>query len=221
MSLPVSFDVDGWEPPKWPSATGLSGARVTVSALAPEAFDGLWDAFSEDPGDMWTYMGYGPFRSQDEMVGTVSSWVGSRDPMFFTFDVDGVARGWGAYLRINPGDGTVEIGHLAYSPALRRTTAATEVIYLMLRHVFDLGYRRCEWKCDSLNGASRSAAERLGFTYEGTFRRHMVYKGRNRDTAWYSIVDADWPGVRAALEEWLAPSNFDSDGHQLTPLATP
>ncbi len=220
MSEPqVGFPVDGWSPPPWPSGGEMLGRYVTVAPLIPEAFDELWRAFSDDPGDMWTYMGYGPFRSQDQLVATAAAWVGARDPLFFTFDVDGVALGWGAYLRITPGEGAIEMGHLAFSPSLRRTTAATEAMYLMMRNVFDLGYRRCEWKCDALNAASRRAAQRLGFTYEGTFRQHMVYKGRNRDTAWYSVTDREWPGIRGALEVWLDPANFDDDGHQHHPLA--
>jgi len=112
-----------------------------------------------------------------------------------------------------------EVGHLVFAPHLQRTPAATEAMYLMMRHVFELGYRRYEWKCDALNAASRRAAERLGFTYEGTFRQHMVYKGRSRDTAWYSITDAEWPRLRDAFEAWLAPSNFDDQGRQLRRLA--
>ncbi|HET9948325.1 MAG TPA: GNAT family protein, partial [Longimicrobiales bacterium] len=129
----------------------------------------------------------------------------------------GAARpaGLASYLRIAPEHGSIEVGHVHFGPALRRTPAATEAMYLMMRRAFDeLGYRRYEWKCDALNAPSRRAAERLGFTYEGTFRQHIVYKGRNRDTAWYSILDAEWPRVRSALEAWLDPSNFDAEGRQ-------
>jgi RimJ/RimL family protein N-acetyltransferase len=164
-------------------------------------------------------MSYGPFVDRADMERTASAWIGSADPLFFTFDVEGAARGWGAYLRIEPGHGVAEVGHLVFSPRLQRTPAATEAMYLMMRHVFELGYRRYEWKCDALNAASRRAAERLGFTYEGTFRQHMVYKGRNRDTAWYSVIDAEWPKLRDAFEGWLDPSNFDSQGRQRRRLA--
>jgi RimJ/RimL family protein N-acetyltransferase len=128
--------------------------------------------------------------------------------------------GQGSYLRIEPEHGVVEIGHLAFGPMLQRTAGATEAVYLLARHAFDeLGYRRLEWKCNALNARSRAAAERLGFTFEGVFRRHMVVKGRNRDTAWYAIVDGDWPAARAAFEDWLAPGNFDASGRQLRSLA--
>ena len=117
-------------------------------------------------------------------------------------------------MRIDPKNGVVEIGWLAYSPLLQRTPVATEAIYLWLNFVFSLGYRRCEWKCDSLNAPSRAAAERLGFTYEGTFRQAVVYKGRNRDTAWFSILDSEWPALKSAYDQWLAPENFDAGGNQ-------
>jgi len=128
--------------------------------------------------------------------------------------------GQGSYLRIDPEHGAIEIGHLAFGPALQRTAGATEAVYLLARRAFDeLGYRRVEWKCNALNARSRAAALRLGFEFEGVFRQHMVVKGRNRDTAWYAIVDGDWPAVRAAFEEWLAPDNFDRDGRQRARLA--
>jgi RimJ/RimL family protein N-acetyltransferase len=123
-------------------------------------------------------------------------------------------------MRIDPAMGVIEVGNIAYSPSLQRTPAATEAMYLMMRRVFDeLGYRRYEWKCDSLNAPSRAAAERLGFRYEGLFRQALVYKGRNRDTAWYSIIDKEWPARKAAFEAWLDPANFDRDGRQRRPLA--
>lgn len=167
---------------------------------------------------MWTYMSYGPFTSRSELDSLAAEWPGSQDPLFFTFDVDGRAHGWGSYLGITPEHGVVEVGHLAFAPALQRTAAATEAMYLMMAHVFELGYRRYEWKCDSLNAASRRAAERLGFSFEGIFGQHMVYKGRNRDTAWYAVTDTEWPRVGAALEAWLDPSNFDAAGNQLRRL---
>jgi RimJ/RimL family protein N-acetyltransferase len=124
------------------------------------------------------------------------------------------ATGIASYLRIEPAHGTIEVGHLAFSPLLQRTAAATEAMYLMMKHAFELGYRRYEWKCDALNAASRRAAERLGFRFEGVFRQAVVYKGRNRDTAWYSIIDREWPGREAAFLAWLDPTNFDSHGRQ-------
>jgi RimJ/RimL family protein N-acetyltransferase len=124
-----------------------------------------------------------------------------------------------SYLRITPEFGVIEIGHIWFAPGLQRTTAASEAIYLLARHAFDdLGYRRVEWKCDALNAASRRAAERFGFTFEGVFRKHQIVKGRNRDTAWYAITNDQWPAIRAGFQSWLSPENFDRDGRQIRPL---
>lgn len=220
MAPTVGAPVPGWTPARVPPSTPMRGTYVTVTPFSAAAVDDLWAAFSDDGDETWTYMGYGPFRSRAELAETVGGWSESADPRFVTFDIDGTASGWGAYLRMEPAHGTIEVGHLAFGPALRHSTAATEAMYLMARRAFDeLGYRRYEWKCDALNRRSRAAAERLGFTYEGTFRHHMVYKGRNRDTAWYAIVDDDWPAVRTAFEAWLGPGNFDDRGRQIRPLA--
>jgi RimJ/RimL family protein N-acetyltransferase len=173
-------------------------------------------------GRMWTYLAYGPFESLDAYHRQLEAWQASTDPLFFAIlDArDACAAGLGSYLRIDPANGSIEIGHLQFSPRLQRTASATEALYLMIRQAFELGYRRCEWKCDALNAASRRAAERLGFTFEGVFRQALVYKRRNRDTAWYSIIDAEWPRLAAEFERWLAPENFDSTGRQRTSLAT-
>ena len=139
------------------------------------------------------------------------------DPLFFAIidPTDGKAAGQATFLRIKPDSGAIEVGHIAYAPRLQRTTAATEAMYLMMKRVFDeLGYRRYEWKCDALNAASCRAAERLGFSYDGTFQQSLVYKGRNRDTAWYSILDRDWPRIERAYVGWLDADNFDEDGQQ-------
>jgi RimJ/RimL family protein N-acetyltransferase len=141
----------------------------------------------------------------------------SGDPLYFTLArlPEETPAGIASYLRIAPEHGSIEIGHIWFGAPLRRTTAATEAIYLLARHAFDeLGYRRLEWKCDSLNAPSRRAAERFGFTFEGVFRKHMVLKGRNRDTAWYAITDDEWPCIRAGFEAWLSPTNFDAGGAQ-------
>jgi RimJ/RimL family protein N-acetyltransferase len=178
----------------------------------------LHDAYSADhEGRNWTYLPYGPFGSAAEYVSWVESMQSGEDPMFHAIVslASGRPVGVAAYLRIDPVMGTIEVGHLSYSPALQRTPAATEAMYLMMRRAFEeLGYRRYEWKCDSLNAPSMGAAERLGFRFEGTFRQAMVIKGRNRDTAWLSILDGEWPAVRSALERWLDPSNFDRAGKQ-------
>jgi RimJ/RimL family protein N-acetyltransferase len=143
------------------------------------------------------------------------------DPLFHAI-VDpaaGSATGVASYLRIDPNHGSIEVGGINYSPLLQRKPAATEAMYLMMKRAFELGYRRYEWKCDALNAASRLAAERFGFTYEGIFRQHMILKGRNRDTAWFSMIDSEWPRVSAAFEQWLAPTNFDGEGRQKRRLA--
>lgn len=168
-------------------------------------------------GRNWTYLNYGPFPT----VVSYREWAEAHalgdDPLFFAI-VDRASErpvGVASHLRIDPPNGVIEVGHLAYSPLLQRTPAATEAMYLMARRAFDeLGYRRYEWKCDSHNAASRAAAERLGFRYEGTFRQAVVLKGRNRDSAWFSILDSEWPAIRAALEAWLDPANFDGAGRQ-------
>ena len=176
------------------------------------------------PARMWTYMAYGPFAAARGLSGAgPSAWrrARTRCSTRSSTQVTGKAVGVAAYLRIEPAVGVIEVGHIAFSPLLQRTPAATEAMYLMMRRVFDeLGYRRYEWKCDALNAPSRAAAERLGFTFEGVFRQATIYKGRNRDTAWYSIIDREWPARRAAFETWLDPANFADDGRQNRPLAS-
>ncbi len=188
---------------------------------------------------MWTYLPVGPF-ADEPTYRTWTEWAtASEDPLFFAI-IDqhspldqgerqearayrqggGVAVGIGAYLRIDPANGVIEVGHLQFSPRMQRTPVATEAIFLLMRHVFDdLGYRRFEWKCDDLNAPSRRAAERFGFRFEGIFRQAVVYKGRNRDTAWYAISDRDWPVIRDTFERWLSPANFDGNGIQIARLA--
>jgi RimJ/RimL family protein N-acetyltransferase len=171
----------------------------------------------DQEGRNWTYLPYGPFISAGEYRAWVESLQAGDDPVFYAIVELASERpvGVASYLRIDPAMGTIEVGHLSYAPALQRTAAATEAMYLMLRRAFDeLGYRRYEWKCDSHNAPSCRAAERLGFRYEGTFRQAVVMKGRNRDNAWFSITDSEWPALRSALELWLEPSNFDDTGAQ-------
>jgi len=185
--------------------------------------DPLYRAHALDAeGQNWTYLPYGPFTSPQDLALWVESVESSDDPLFFAI-VDLATQqptGWASYLRIDTAMGTIEVGHLAYSPALQRTAAATEAMYLMMRRAFDeLGYRRYEWKCNSLNAPSWNAAERLGFRHEGIFRQAVVHKGRNRDQAWFSIIDSEWPAIRSGLERWLDPSNFDESGVQLRRLA--
>jgi RimJ/RimL family protein N-acetyltransferase len=169
----------------------------------------------------WDYLAYGPFSSNNEFVRWLEQRAPLDDPLTFAIidRASGSARGLASFMRMDPTNGVIEIGHIWLSPRLQRTRQATEAIYLMSRYAFELGNRRLEWKCDALNAASRRAAERFGFVFEGVFRQHMVIKGRNRDTAWYSITDAEWPSRRAAFEAWLAPDNFDSSGGQKRALA--
>jgi RimJ/RimL family protein N-acetyltransferase len=168
----------------------------------------------------WTYLPYGPFATADEYADWLRRTCLGADPMFFTIvDTSGRAAGVAAYLRIEPANGAIEVGHIHFSPLLQRTPAATEAMYLMMKGAFELGYRRYEWKCDALNGPSRAAAQRLGLSFEGIFRQATVYKGRNRDTAWYAATDKDWPALAQAFERWLAASNFDAAGRQRVSLS--
>lgn len=194
--------------------------RVEPVDIARHA-DALFEANQEDDGRNWTYLSSEPFSDRDAYREWLARMAPADDPMFHAI-VDArndQAIGVAAYLRIDRPNGVIEVGHINYSPRLQRTVMATEAMYLMMRRVFDeLGYRRYEWKCDDLNAPSRAAAVRLGFTYEGTFRQAIVYKGRNRDSAWFSMLDSEWPAIRAEYERWLAPSNFDENGQQKTPL---
>ncbi len=177
---------------------------------------------SKDAPELWKHLAYGPFANQAEFTSWLEDRSATVDPLFYAI-IDresGGARGMASFLRMEPHHGVIEIGHIWFAPVLQRTRQATEAIFILARHAFDdLGYRRLEWKCDSLNDPSRRAAERFGFVFEGVFRQHMVVKERNRDTAWYSITDGEWPVRRAAFEAWLSPENFDQEGRQRRSLA--
>ena len=172
-------------------------------------------------GAMWTYLPYGPFATLENYRTWLHEHARGDDPMFFTIldIVTAQPAGVAAYLRILPASGSIEVGHVNYSPRLQRTPAATEAMFLMMQRAFALGYRRYEWKCDALNAKSRAAALRLGFSFEGVFRQATVYKGRNRDTAWFSILDREWPALEQAFRRWLDPSNFDERGAQRVRLS--
>ena len=177
----------------------------------------LYAAAAHDPdGRTWTYLPYGPPANEDEYRRWLAGSCLGDDPLFFVLVDLATERavGQASYLNIKPGQGSIEVGHVYFSPLAQRTRVATEAMYLMMRRVFELGYRRYEWKCDALNAPSRAAAERFGFSYEGLFRQATVVKGRNRDTAWYSAIDSEWPALAAAFEQWLAPENFDANGQQ-------
>jgi RimJ/RimL family protein N-acetyltransferase len=204
-----------------PGAETLAGRLVRLEPLDADRHGGDLFAAGAEPS-IWDYLPYGPFVDAAAMHAHLAAQAASRDPHFLAVvDVaTGTARGVVSFLRMEPAHGVIEIGHIWFGGALQRTPAATETVYLLARHAFDgLGNRRLEWKCDAANARSRRAAERFGFTFEGVFRQHMIVKGRNRDTAWFSLLDAEWPAARAAFEAWLDPANFDADGRQRRGLA--
>jgi RimJ/RimL family protein N-acetyltransferase len=186
--------------------------------------DDLFASFhGKDPGEtLWTYLGYGPFADREAFAHYLKDKEASVDPWFYAFIRRDTKKavGVGSFMRCDAANGAIEIGHIWMSPDLQRTREATDAIFLMMRHCFeDLRMRRLEWKCDALNAPSRKAAERFGFTYEGTFRQHYIIKGRNRDTAWFSMIDTEWPKAAAGFKAWLADSNFDAKGRQTSSLA--
>lgn len=219
---PIGPAVPGWTPRPQVAPVTLVGERCRVEPLVKHHLPGLYDALVlRSPDSIWTYLKDGPFPGRTAFYLWLSALADDPGAVPHVIcDPAGGPLGVACYLRLDPANGSVEVGGIAMSAALQRTTAATEAMYLMARHVFDdLGYRRYEWKCDALNYGSRRAAERLGFGYEGTFRQAVVYKGRNRDTAWFAILDAEWPARRAVLEAWLAPENFDREGRQRRSMA--
>lgn len=204
-----------WQPARRPDRTVLEGRLVRLRPL--DASGDAEPLHAETDLALWTYLPGGPYRDAAEYRERLAVDQRSEDPLFFTLVRLAGDRpvGIASYLRITPDHGVIEIGHIWFGASLRRSAAATEAIYLLAAHAFDgLGYRRLEWKCDALNQASRRAAERFGFRFEGVFRHHMVVKGRNRDTAWFAITDDEWPAIRDAFQTWLSPENFDEAGHQ-------
>ncbi len=214
----MTTDLAQWQPRPQPDQRMLQGRFVRLEALDVEHHaDDLWRALQGPDPALWNYLPYGPFIERSDFDAWLSGNADSRDPLFYAVidQAEGRALGLFSYLRISAADGSIEIGHVAFGAPMQRTAGATEAIYLLARHAFDdVGYRRLEWKCDAANARSMRAAERFGFTYEGLFRQHMVRKGRNRDTAWFSIIDGEWPACRAAFEHWLAVDNFDERGQQ-------
>ena len=213
-----------WKPCDPPQLPPTAGAFVAVAPLQ-EGRDGdeLFAAIA-GPGDdeLWRFIAFGPPESAESLLAILSGAreAGQWQPMIFRAAAGGPALGMASYMRMRPEVGSAEVGGIVFSRALQRTAAASEGLYLMARHLFDdLGYRRFEWKCDDANAASKRAALRLGFRFEGVFRQDLVVKGKNRDTAWFSMLDAEWPSIRAAFEAWLAPNNFDSAGGQKRALA--
>jgi len=206
-----------------PTRVTLAGRYVRIVPVDPESHAPALYAGSRGPGheDLWRYLFNPPFPDEAAMREYLEQRSRAHDPLFFTIlNSAGAPAGYASLMRIEPGHGVIEIGNILYLPALQRTAGATEAMYLFARYVFEtLGYRRYEWKCDSLNEPSRRAAVRLGFTFEGIFRQHMILKGKNRDTAWYSMLDGEWPARKEAFERWLDPANFSADGRQRSPLS--
>ncbi|MSU88266.1 GNAT family N-acetyltransferase [Rhodobacteraceae bacterium 2CG4] len=196
----------------------LQGASVRLEPLERRHCAALHMSWALSPG-IWRFLPYGPFRD----AGAYAEWAmaagAAGDPLFYALDDGAGPAGVASYLRITPLSGIVEIGHIALSPRLQRSRAATEALSLMIGRAFELGYRRVEWKCNAQNHASRRAAQRLGFSFEGVHRQAAIVKGRNRDTAWFSIIDGEWPALRARHAAWLAAGNFDADGRQTRALS--
>jgi RimJ/RimL family protein N-acetyltransferase len=213
-----------WSPAGTPGRVALNGVLVRLEMLDPDrhAESLFTSSHVEGAGELWKHLPYGPFASQTEFTAWLGQRAASSDPLFYAVvDLASMrALGMASFMRIKPDSGVIEVGHIWFAPELQRTRQATEAIYLLAKTAFDdLGYRRLEWKCDSLNMPSRRAADRFGFTFEGIFRQHMIVKGRNRDTAWFSITDVEWPLRRMAFEAWLSPENFDEKGRQRRSLA--
>ncbi|HXC79820.1 MAG TPA: GNAT family protein [Candidatus Acidoferrum sp.] len=213
-----------WSTAREPARAAIVGELVRLEVLDPERHATSLYTSSHVPGaeDLWQHLPYGPFAGQEEFTAWLEQRAASADPRFYAVvDKESMrALGMASYMRIKPEHGVIEIGHIWFAPELQRTRKATEAIFLLAKTAFDdLGYRRLEWKCDSLNLPSRRAADRFGFTFEGIFRQHMIVKGRNRDTAWFSITDGEWPLRKAAFEAWLSPANFDPSGNQHRGLA--
>ena len=219
---PLGAALPHWQGAPFPEPQVMAGWGCRVEPLQPSAHgESLWQAFAEDSGQMWTYLTSGPFASQAAFTDWLARMAAGRDPQFYAIvdAASGRALGLASYLRIDPQAGSIEVGWLHFAPALQRTRIATAAMALMMARAFELGYRRYEWKCNALNRPSWQAALRLGFAHEGVFRQARVDKGHSRDTAWFSIVDREWPGLQAELARWLADENFDEKGRQRLSLA--
>jgi RimJ/RimL family protein N-acetyltransferase len=217
---PIGAQVDT-APAELPGPVTLEGHYGNVEKLMPAHTGDLWKVFQGHP-EIWTYISTdGPFKSAEEFSAFIAKRAAASDPYAYAIiDKSGSAVGYFTLMEIRPAMRVVEVGHVLYSPALQRTPLGTEAQYLLARYAFEtLGYRRYEWKCNALNAASHRAALRYGFTYEGTFRQHVIAKGRNRDNAWFSMLDGEWPARKHAFERWLAPENFSADGKQIIGLS--
>lgn len=223
LGQPVGHDLSAWTARPRPTRQVLKGAHCRLEPLEVRHAADLHAAYVQASGpEDWTYLSVGPFDSEDSYRAYVAGASIGDDPLHFAVIDAATERAVGtlALMRVDPNNGVIEVGFVTFSPLLKRSTLSTEAQYLFMRHAFDtLGYRRYEWKCDALNAPSRKAAERMGFTFEGVFRNAVVYKGRNRDTAWFSITAEEWPAVRTGFERWLSPENFDEQGRQRLGLA--
>jgi RimJ/RimL family protein N-acetyltransferase len=225
LGQPIGFPMTDWRRREHPRGANMRGSLCRLEPIdADQHAADLFAAFSLDrEARNWTYLPYGPFQSERDLrAWIVDSCLGD-DPCFFSvIDLaSGKAVGVASHLRIDPANGVIEVGHIHFSPLMQGRPISTEAMYLMMSHAFDvLGYRRYEWKCDALNQPSCDAARRLGFMFEGIFRQALMYRNRNRDTAWFSILDREWPLARAAFETWLAPANFNDEGSQVERLST-
>ena len=223
LKQPVGLAVRNWQPPLHPLREPMAGRFCRLEPLDPERHaENLYAANALDvEGANWTYLPYGPFENLDDYRIWIEKSCCGTDPLFFAIIdlAQDKAVGVASYLRISPDSGSIEVGHLNYSPLLQHTPAATEAMYLMMARAFELGYRRYEWKCNALNAPSRAAAQRLGLSFEGIFRQATVVKGRNRDTVWYAAIDKEWPAIKEAFLLWLSPSNFDEQGKQKLQLS--
>jgi len=223
----VGFNTSNWQAPQAIHSAretqGLNGRYCQLVWLEDKHAPLLKDIFAEASDSLWTYLPYGPFKDlsgYEELIDTLNTNWRKTSQAYCIQSADGEnTLGFSAYLRMMPETGSIEIGHLCFSPRLQKTPAATEAIFLMLDAVFKLGYRRCEWKCNDLNLPSIKAAKRYGFSYEGTFRQAQIVKKHNRDTAWFSILDHEWPKLKTCFESWLQPSNFDGQGRQIKALS--
>ena len=225
LGQPIGFPIAGWQPCEHPRGAQMQGRRCSLEAVDIDQHAGdLFEAFRQDRDHRnWTYLPYGPFDNEQDLRDWMASTCLGDDPCFFSVidSTNARAVGLASYLRIESDVGVIEVGHIHFSPLMQGKPISTEAMYLMMRQVFEVwGYRRYEWKCDALNKPSCKAAQRLGFMCEGIFRQATMYKQRNRDTAWYSMLDREWPVVKPAFETWLSPENFDAEGKQQTSLST-
>lgn len=226
LGQPIGFPLTNWKACERPPKTPIHGNYCRVESLDVEKHvEDLYHAYAKDTDHSnWTYLPYGPFTGENGFA-EFKTWMQTsctnEDPLFHTI-IDlksNKAVGIASLMRIEPNVGVIEVGHIHFSPLMQRTPVSTEALFLLMKRVFEeLGYRRYEWKCDSLNAPSCSAAQRLGFKPEGIFRQLTIYKNRNRDTAWFSIIDSEWPQLKAMFEAWLKPENFDENSHQINPL---